>query len=180
MNIAFVIGHHKKSKGAFSSYLFANEFDFYTDVIKHLEYKTGKLNLFYHNSDVSSYTERIKETASKLNKFNFDLVIELHFNAATPQANGCETLYYFSSKKGKEFAHIFTDTVCGITGIKSRNGGVKALVNKKDRGYASVYYPKAPTILIEPFFGTNDNDCVKIGSAENMACILQEFLTKIK
>ena len=155
MNIAFVIGHHKKSKGAFSSYLFANEFDFYTDVI-------------------------IKETASKLNKFNFDLVIELHFNAATPQANGCETLYYFNSKKGKEFAHIFTDTVCGITGIKSRNGGVKALINKKDRGFASVYYPKAPTILIEPFFGTNDDDCAKIGSAEKMAYIIKEFLTKIK
>lgn len=180
MNIAFVLGHHLKSKGAFSSYLFANEFDFYTDVVKHLEYKIGKLNLFYHNPDTSSYTARIKETATKINKVNFDLVIELHFNAATPQANGCETLYYFNSKKGKEFAHIFTDTVCGITGIKSRNGGVKALTNKKDRGFASVYYPKAPTILIEPFFGTNDDDCAKVGSAEKMAYIIKEFLTKIK
>jgi len=180
MNIAFVLGHHSRSKGAFSSYLFANEFDFYTDVIEHLECKIGKLNIFYHNPDISGYTKRIKETASKLNKVNFDLVIELHFNAATPQANGCETLYYFNSKKSKNFAHIFTDTVCDITGIKSRNGGVKALVNKKDRGFASVYYPKAPTILIEPFFGTNDDDCAKIGCAENMAYIIEKFLTKIK
>ena len=176
-----LLGTTKNQRVPFRLIYLQTNLTFILDVIKHLEYKTGKLNLFYHNSDVSSYTERIKETASKLNKFNFDLVIELHFNAATPQANGCETLYYFNSKKGKEFAHIFTDTVCGITGIKSRNGGVKGVVPiKEDRGYASVYYPKAPTILIEPFFGTNDNDCVKIGSAENMACILQEFLNQIK
>jgi len=180
MNIAFVLGHHLRSKGAFSPYFSKKEFDFYTDVLENLEYRIGKLNLFYHNPDTSGYTARIKETATKLNKFDFDLVIELHFNAATPQANGCETLYYFNSKKGKQFAHIFTDTVCRLTGIKSRNGGVKALSNKKDRGFASVYLPKATTILIEPFFGTNNEDCVKIGSAENMACIIQEFLTKIK
>tara|TARA_R110000868_G_scaffold239781_1_gene494264 strand:+ start:263 stop:805 length:543 start_codon:yes stop_codon:yes gene_type:complete len=180
MNIAFVIGHHSGSKGAFSDFFLKSEFDFYIEVIKYLEHDIGKVNLFYHNPNVSSYTERIKETASKLNKFNFDLVIELHFNAATPQANGCETLYYFNSKKSKEFAHIFTDTVCSITGIKSRSTGVKALTNKRDRGFASVYYPKAPTILIEPFFGTNRKDCAKIVSCENMAFIIKDFLNQIK
>lgn len=48
------------------------------------------------------------------------------------------------------------------TGIKSRNGGLKALTNRKDRGFASVYYTKAPTILIEPFFGSNEEDCKRL------------------
>ena len=135
--------------------------------------------MFYHDENIGGYTTRIKNTANKLNKLHFDLVIELHFNAATPQANGCETLYYFNSAKGRQFAKLFSETVNNLTGIKLRNNGLKALVNKKDRGFASVFYPKAPTILIEPFFGSNESDCEKIKNARNMALIIEEFICRI-
>lgn len=175
MRIALVIGHHKKSKGAMSK-LGLREWDFYNEVVEHL----GDVNVFYHDENISGYTTRIKNTANKLNKIDFDLVIELHFNAAaSPQANGCETLYYFASKKGKEYALLFSQTVTNHTGIKTRNGGLKALTNRKDRGFASVYYPKAPTILIEPFFGSNQGDCDKIKDAKNMAQIIKQFLNKL-
>ena len=179
MRVAFVIGHHKNAKGAYSDFFKQKEYDFYTEVMQHLEKKIGKQSIFHHTPNILGYTKRVKSTANRLNKYPFDLVIELHFNAATPQANGCETLYYFNSKKSKEFAKEFTKTVVDFTGIKSRNGGIKALSNKKDRGFASVFYPKAPTILIEPFFGTNEKDCMRIHSTSSMACILEDFLTKI-
>lgn len=176
MKIAFVVGHHKKSKGALSKYFRLREWDFYNDVLSHL----NCVDVFYHNENISGYTSRIKNTANKINKYPFDLVIELHFNSAVhPSANGCETLYYYRSKKGREYAKQFSEVVTRTTGIKSRNGGLKALTNRNDRGFASVYYTNAPTILIEPFFGSNDNDCKKIESANNMAKIIEKYINLI-
>ena len=172
MRTAFVVGHTKKDKGAYSEHLKVSEWDFYNEVLSHLKNPT----VFYHDPKISGYTKRIKNTASKLNKVDFDLVIELHFNAATPQANGCETLYYFNSKKSREYARKFSEVVNRWTTIKLRNSGLKALVNSKDRGFASVFYPKAPTILIEPFFGSNEGDCRKIRDAKLMACIIEDFI----
>lgn len=175
MKVALVIGHHSKSKGAFSDDFNMFEYDFYTEVVKHI---TG-IAIFTHSPYIGSYTQRIKYTAKFLDEGNFDLVMELHFNSAIPQANGCETLYYFRSKKGKFYAEVFSSMVAFNTNIRLRNRGLKALINRNDRGFASVYYPKAPTILIEPFFGSNEKDCKEIGSVENMACIIQEFIDSL-
>ena len=177
MRIAFVIGHHKKSKGALAKHFNLREWDFYNEVVKEL----GNVNVFHHDENISGYNTRIKNTAKKVNKVDFDLVIELHFNRVSdPRANGCETLYYFASKKGKQYALKFSEILTRETGIKSRNGGLKALSNKNDRGFASVYYTKAPTIMLEPFFGSNESDCKKIQSPKNLARIINVFLDTIK
>lgn len=182
MNIALVVGHHIGSKGAFSHHFKRSEWGFYNEVIDCMPLKGDGYEFdVYHHENVGGYTARIKKTARKLNALKYDLVIELHFNSANdPRANGCETLYYFASKQGKEYAKLFSDTVTQWTGIKSRNGGLKALTNKKDRGFASVYYPKSPTILIEPFFGSNKSDCEKIESPELVGQILLDFVNTIK
>ena len=176
MKIAFVVGHHKKSKGAYSSFIGYSEWDFYNEVIKEL----GDVSVFWHDENISGYTSRIQNTADKINRVNFDLVIELHFNSsANSKANGCETLYYYKSSKGRIYADKFSELIVEQTGIKSRNGGLKALENKQDRGFASVYYTKAPTILIEPFFGSNKSDCDKIKSSKNLALIIQMYIDNI-
>ena len=174
MKVAVVIGHHLRSKGAYSKHLKVSEWDFYNKVVGLM--RTCP-DVYRHNTLIPGYASRIKNTASQLNKQNYDLVISLHFNAAGDAgANGCETLYYFSSKAGRDYAKAFSDKVNEWTNIKVRNGGLKALANKNDRGFAMVYYPKAPTILIEPFFGTNYGDCARIEDAEKMALILDDFI----
>lgn len=175
MKIAVVVGHHERDGGAFSPFLQISEFNFYSEVVKHLQ----GVDVYFHNSRIKSYTQRIRFTADKLNAKDYDLVIECHFNAASAVANGCETLYYFNSAKGKDYALKFSKLVNNCTGIKLRNNGLKALVNSKDRGFASVYYPKAPAILIEPFFGSNKEDCFKIKNAQNMASIIQDFIDSL-
>ena len=177
MKVALVIGHHKNSKGALSKYFGVREFDFYSDVIT---YMTSEFDVYHHNHNIGGYTTRIKDTAKRLNKKEYDLVIELHFNSFfKPTANGCETLYYYASKKGLNYAKMFSKHVASRTGIKLRHGGIKSLSNRHDRGFASVYYPKAPTILIEPFFGSSNDDCSKIESVNNMACILDDFICNL-
>ena len=177
MKVALVIGHHEKSKGALAKHFNLREWDFYKKVVECM----GEVNVFYHDENISGYTSRIKNTAKKINKFPFDLIIELHFNSAVHKsANGCETLYYYRSNTSKDYALKFSNIVNEFTGIKVRNGGLKALTNRNDRGFASVYYTKAPTILIEPFFGSNTEDCKKIESPQNMAVILKTFIERIK
>ena len=174
--IAFVVGHHEKYKGAFSKYLKYSEWDFYNEVIKSL----GEVSFFYHDKNIRSYTERIKNTASKINKYPFDLVIELHFNSVNDESvSGCETLFYHSSTKGRKYAQLFSDTISEINWDKKRNNGLKPLYNSNDRGFASVYYTTAPTILIEPFFGSNKSDCEKIQSPDNMAYLIGEFIKRV-
>ena len=176
MKVAIVIGHHEKSKGAYSKYFGLKEWDFYNKVNNCIHGATT----YWHDSNISGYTSRIKDTARRVNNGNYDIVIELHFNSFTDKsANGCETLYYFKSRKGKDYACRFSDLVSYKTGIKIRGNGVKALANKKDRGFASVYYTDAPTILIEPFFGSNKRDCELIKSPENVASIINSFIDSL-
>lgn len=174
MKVAFIVGHHEGAKGAVSPFLQSSEWDFYNRVGKHL----NNIDVFQHSPHIRGYTQRIRNTAKKLD--DYDLVIEGHFNAAIPQANGCETLYYFNSKKGKQYATIFSELVNEFTGIKLRNNGLKALVNSKDRGYQAVFQPKPPTILIEPFFGSNQEDCSRICNAQNVADIINTFIKLIQ
>jgi N-acetylmuramoyl-L-alanine amidase len=175
-NIAIVVGHHENSKGAYSDYFCKNEWDFYNDVIKYLH----NVKIFHHDKNISGYITRIKDTAVRLDKENFDLVIELHFNSFfEPSANGCETLYYYANESAKNLAIQFTNLVNRRTGIKVRGTGAKALANRNDRGFASVYYPKAPVLLIEPFFGSNTDDCKMIGCTKHLAEIINDFIESI-
>ena len=171
-DVAIIIGHTEKSQGALSEHFNQREWSFYNDVVPLLH----KVDVYRHNKNIGGYTARIKNTSTKLNKKDYKLIIACHFNSATPQANGCETLYYFNSKKGKYYAEKFTELIVDRFCLKDR--GIKALVNKNDRGFAITYYLKAPVILIEPFFGSNDNDCKLIGSSKNLAEAINLFITK--
>lgn len=177
MKIAVVVGHHKKSKGAYSKYFKMREFDFYSKVAELL----NDVDVYFYDENISGYVSRVKALAKELNKKQYDLVIELHFNSfSDPAANGCETLYYFKSKNGKYYARLFSEILNDFTGIKLRNGGLKGLANRNDRGFHAVFQPTAPAILIEPFFGSNKSDCEKIESVENLACIINEYTLQIQ
>lgn len=176
MKIAFVIGHTEKKKGAYSPFLKISEWDFYNEVVAHIK---SDITVFVHDKNIKGYRNRVRVTAAKINKGDFDLVIEGHFNSVEDRtANGVETLYYFNSKKGKQYAQHFSELINEATGITLRSNGLRALINKNDRGHASVYYPKPPAILIEPFFGSNEDDCKRIEGAKHLACLIDNFIAQ--
>lgn len=156
-DIAIVIGHTKISPGACSPFGIDCEHKFNKEVASHL---ACIADIYEYDSYNLGYTSMVKRNAAKLNKKNYKLVIELHYNAASPQANGTECLYYFANKKGKELSELFCKRFCEE--FHTTNRGAKALVSNKDRGFAAVYYPKATTIMLEPFFGSNKGDVQKI------------------
>ena len=109
-------------------------------------------------------------TANKINRGDFDLVLELHYNAAHPTANGAEALYYFRNKKGRVMAWWFSDKMAQKMGYRSR--GAKALVNKNDRGFWAVLFPNPTTLILEPFFGTNKEDVQRFDASVYVSVIL--------
>lgn len=156
MKKAFIIGHHLHSKGAFSPHLKKFEWDFYMDMIQELS-AIGEV--FIHDERIRSYTDRMKNTANKINKKDFDLVIAVHFNSFDGLVEGCEALYYHTNKVGKKYSEIFCEKMTEFTGQPNR--GAKELDNSRDRGFGELAYTNATTILLEPFFGDNAKDCEK-------------------
>lgn len=177
-DVAIVIGHTKRQKGACSPFGIPCEWDFNKKVASYLE---DIADIHYYNPYTIGYTRRVKELAKKLNKKNYKLIVELHYNAAgSSQANGTECLYYFKNRWTKELSQDFSKMFAEDFGTTIRgNNGAKALVNLKDRGFAAVYYPKAPAILVEPIFGSNRSDVNKIKGREQVyANTLRKFLIK--
>jgi len=70
------------------------------------------------------------------------------------KASGCEAL--FISEKGRVFGSNFCHYYTESTGAKNR--GAKK-VEKGGRGFEEIFNPKAPAILLEPFFGDSESDC---------------------
>ena len=62
MKIAFVIGHTKLRKGAYSDYLKTYEYDLYRRYEEKLKLYG---DVFYHNPLIFSYSKRQKDTAKK-------------------------------------------------------------------------------------------------------------------
>lgn len=175
MKTAIVIGHTKGRKGAYSKYLKIHEYDLNKQIAEQLR---DVADIYEYDTYNLGYTSMVKRNAKKLNKKDYDLVLELHFNAAeSRQANGCEALYYFKNKRASKLAEDFCYLVNDMLGTKIR--GAKALYSKKQRGYAAVYYPKATTLILEPFFGTNKDDCCFF-IPELYVRLIRIFIEKIK
>lgn len=159
MEYAIVVGHTQFRPGACSPYSLPCEWEYNRQIAKELECIA---DVYFYDSYNFGYKEMCKRNANRMNKKDYKLIIELHYNAASPSANGAEALYYFRNQKAKKLCEKFSRLMTKNFGIKNR--GAKALVNKYDRGFWAVYFPYAPTILLEPFFGTNQNDVAKMGS----------------
>lgn len=180
MKTAIVVGHTTGAdKGAYSNYLKLSEQPFNAMVAAALK-KLGPERYDVYTHNLQNYYEREKFLADKLNKLNYDLVIELHFNAASESANGTEVCYYYASNKGKTAAQFIAAGMSVAYDTKLRGDkGARALVNKNDRGYWFVYLPKAPAIILEPFFGSNP-ESLKFADVERYACELDHILKGLK
>ena len=124
--------------------------------------------MFYHDHNIKSYTKRQKKASYELS--DYDVVFELHFNAANSKAKGCEALYLKGNDTSKDIATLFTHNYHYLT--KSKYRGAKALYSRLQRGYGFVKNQRANGIILEPFFGDNKEDCKLFN--------INDFLTAVK
>ena len=94
--------------------------------------------------------------ARKLDEDRVDTAIEFHFNAATPKATGHEWLYWHTSDQGRLLSRALRDSFEDVfpqltsRGIKPRKKG--------SRGAMFLRTTSMPACIVEPFFGTNEEE----------------------
>lgn len=167
-NIALVIGHDWMRKGAYSKLLGYTEYDYMLEVAK----LTGLP--YYTHTPNPSYKTKMRNTYRKLSEY--DLTLELHFNAASPQARGVEALYYHTNIRGRDYAELYCQLVHNEYG--SRNRGAKALSNSNQRGFWAVASGIPTGLILEPFFGTS-NECLEFKCKERYAKLLVDFANRV-
>jgi len=166
--IAICIGHSRKigsryDGGAYSPHLGINERDFNLKLASKLSAKLtcrGIPSKIFDHYDGRGYGSAMADVARQVKNAGCTVAIELHFNSATPSANGHEWLYWHSSVKGKAIAEKFERCFSRLF-PGSRSRGVKP-ITRNDRGGKFLELTHCPAIILEPFFGSNEADCERI------------------
>lgn len=180
MKIALTVGHSRLKNGSYTSadgkpYGGCNEYKWCKAFSKQLAKQLKKNG---HDVDTiicpeKTFTSSKQEKPHKLDIINtgsYELVMELHLNAASPSANGCEVLYV--SDKGREYASAIQKRLATIF----RDRGI---VKRNDLYMLNSTNP--PAILIETFFCTNRSDYKKgkgLKKRKKLAKLIAEGIQK--
>lgn len=189
--IGIIVGHEKKRPGAvlqFGPLKGTAEYAFNSVVArmvaKDIVDAGGKSSIHFRD------TLGIRGAYLQADKLDCDFIIELHFNSSDDErANGVETListsnpYSDVSKLEMRFALAFSDEIHAIGGnvVGRKRGGNGVLqVRKEDRGGQNVHtLQNTPTVLIEPFFGSNAASCEIFGSLRGQQKIAEAIFSAL-
>jgi len=162
--VALCIGHSRKISGrieggAVSVDGTTNEHTYNTalavDIAAHLR-QHGVESVTVDRYEGSGYGASQRWLAAHLRDIGATVAIELHFNSATPAANGHEWLYWGVSSKGRKLADsLNAEMVLACPAIRSR--GIKPKY-VGDRGAEFLRGTHCPACIAEPFFGSNASD----------------------
>lgn len=161
--IAVVIGHTEKEPGAafildrrkYPQCPIRNEYEYNVALSYHI---ADALLGYYDVNIVFRDGLGLEKTYAELARNSLIAAcIELHFNSHELSAiRGTEVLV---SKENGLFGIIFQGELCSaLNRDHNQDRGIKTLTDPTDRGYLSVNSLKVPSVLIEPFFGSNLND----------------------
>jgi N-acetylmuramoyl-L-alanine amidase len=175
LRLAVIVGHNSKAQGASAlPPIGKSEFAFNTKVAEEMKEEASHYNIvaeIFFRKASASFSSEIREAYAAVAAWRPDGAIELHFNSAdNASASRSEVLCRPNDTDTQAFAgHVLT-AIVDLLGLK--NGGVK-LTKPQDRGGTSLHaLPDVPTILVEPFFGSNKSDCVRVASVGQEALAL--------
>lgn len=162
MKFHIIAGHNLTTDpGATSTHLikgFIKEADLTVEFRDLLCLELANLNIpFNKDNDSHTLTQVIANLTNSVSKN--DLMIDIHFNAATPQATGTEVILKnnhnnFEFITASKFSAEMADT------LKIRDRGVKTESQTPRRRIGILHVP-CNTILLEICFITNTNDVNK-------------------
>ncbi|KQQ78985.1 N-acetylmuramoyl-L-alanine amidase [Aureimonas sp. Leaf324] len=172
VRLAIVVGHNSISPGAVAvSPISRSEFAYNTVVAEKMIEEAGHYNIVaekFNRVHIGKYSQEIATVYREVDAWGAACILELHFNALNAQSTGTEMLFSSGSANGRRLATELVAEVGAVLGLTLRHGfGLKPL-QSGDRGHSSVVASQAPTVLTEPFFGSNPGDCMaaaRIGEA---------------
>jgi len=128
----------------------------------------------------AGYSKAMEWLSGNVRSIGADCAVELHFNSATPSANGHEWIYEAGDDEGKRLAESIKESYSAAvaSNIKFRR---YIAATKKDNGFGFVSKMPCPAVVLEPFFGSRSYDWRYASSnkktiAEGMAKGIATFL----
>lgn len=163
MKLAVVVGHEKVKPGArIGAPLNTYEYAYNTQVASVLfmfaRDKKLECQVFFRDKiGISGVAKKVNEWTKK---DAVSCVLELHCNSAeNKSAAGTETLFSMHNPLSIELARIVQADMCSLFKRDGKqNRGIKSL-NDGDRGAVNLNLYDAPSVICEPAFGSNANDC---------------------
>lgn len=172
--VALIIGHNKRSKGAFSI-IVGDEFGYWKNIAEKIKYEIPEIVDIYEREPNTNYVREMNKLLVELNKHNYEYCLELHFNSALDsKANGCECLIYKGNKKAKELSTNFMARLQNIFNSKVR--GVIEIADSKTRGGYGICNSKDTYVLLEPFFGSNVDESLKFSVVKDVVELFVNFI----
>lgn len=164
MKLGIVVGHTNLDKGAASPHLGQQEYTWNSDLAQRivaLNSPIGRKVFFRDGVGVAGAYAAADAWGAKL-------TVELHFNSAhLHTATGTGVLYLAGSQRGRRFAGFLYARINAVLGLGEWPKGTGGVVTPYQasgaqmRGQRSLTAGRAPATLIEPFFGSNPNDCAR-------------------
>ena len=164
MKLGIVVGHTKNDGGAASPTLGQQEYTWNKDLAARIVAVSSAIERKVFFRDGVGITGAYKATDA----WGANITVELHFNSAdSKKATGTGILYLAGSPRGKRLAGVLFARINAVLGLgdwpKGAGGAVTPFMasGQAMRWQLSLSSGKAPDTLIEPFFGSNPNDCAK-------------------
>lgn len=170
--IALCVGHSRPNDSGAYSVTGISEWDYNSELAEMIGDRLDDPYKVYSTYKGSNYVSSMRWLSKKLDEDKVDTAIELHFNAATPKAEGHEWLYWHTSERGRLLSRALRDSFEDSfpqnisRGIKGRKKG--------SRGAMFLRSTSMPACIAEPFFGSSDKEFEfavkhKRGIAESIA-----------
>lgn len=148
--ICLIPGHSAKDSGAVSNDGKITEFNLNSKIVNDIKQKLK------NNEGIILFREHYFFLPEDINETNCDIAIEFHCNASeNKMAEGCEVLFYHTSKNGEQLAQKFQNKIIEI--LKNKDRKIKP-IKDHDRGWYFLKNTKMPALILEPFFISNDTE----------------------
>lgn len=154
MKIALCAGHHKDRKGAVNKKYNLNEYDEALKVVMPLADI-----LLKNGHPVSTFSGKLSEKIKNINKYDFDLALDIHFNAGG--GRGCEVVHVPGSNTRHEQAADMSRDIALYMNLRDRGakeGWYWGGENPGTRPDAFVTQTNCPAFIPEPLFIDNDSE----------------------
>ena len=203
MKVALIIGHNDRSRGAYSAILLS-EFKYWKRIAEKIKGEIPECVDIYERKPNKAYVPEMNEVLKELNKNDYKFCLELHFNSSLNRdANGCECLVYWKNEKAKKLATDFMARLQNIFGSKIRTKenvikvtmqekridgktweverkettkGLILVQDSKTRGGYGICNSKDTYILLEPFFGSNNDESLKFSIESDVVNLFVNFI----
>jgi N-acetylmuramoyl-L-alanine amidase len=157
--LAIIVGHNGEAQGAARVDTGETEFVWNNSLARLIERLSSDFDIevrVFFRVPGGGLKRELERVYREVDLWGADMSIELHFNGHhNPSARGTETLSSGTALSLRLAVNVQREMVASL-GLRDR--GVKT-VGRGGRGWRSLYSGKAPAIMIEPFFGTNADDC---------------------